>query len=98
MSSCFFLLLYHCHDVLAILCAVSRVHYSAYMRIGDKSLLRKSLQYFLTIFVFACGAGIGGAYSLYIGNEFIWISCALLLICFVLMFIKSENDMMREDM
>ena len=32
------------------------------------------------------------------GNEFIWISCALLLICFVLMFIKSENDMMREDM
>ena len=71
---------------------------SAYMRIGDKSLLRKSLQYFLTIFVFACGAGIGGAYSLYIGNEFIWISCALLLICFVLMFIKSENDMMREDM
>lgn len=64
----------------------------------DKSLLRKSLQYFLTIFVFACGAGIGGAYSLYIGNEFIWISCALLLICFVLMFIKSENDMMREDM
>ena len=71
---------------------------SAYMRIGDKSLLRKSLQYFLTIFVFACGAGIGGAYSLYIGNEFIWISCALLLICFVLMFIKSENDMMSEDM
>ena len=27
-----------------------------------------------------------------------WILCALLLICFVLMFIKSENDMMREDM
>ncbi|WP_456028697.1 YoaK family protein [Ruminococcus sp.] len=71
---------------------------SAYMRIGDKSLLKKSLQYFLTIFVFACGAGIGGAYSLYIGNEFIWISCVLLLTCFALMFIKSENDMMREDM
>jgi len=28
VSSCFFLLLYHCHDVLAILCSVSRVHYT----------------------------------------------------------------------
>ncbi|WP_418835667.1 hypothetical protein, partial [Ruminococcus sp.] len=28
VSSCFFLLLYHCHDVLAILCSVSRVHYN----------------------------------------------------------------------
>ena len=49
-------------------------------------------------FVLACCVGIGVGNSLDIGIEFIWISCALLLICFVLMFIKSENDMMREDM
>ena len=30
VSSCFFLLLYHCHDVLAILCSVSRVHYNIF--------------------------------------------------------------------
>ena len=75
---------------------VNSYPYASTMCIGNMRSAMESISAY--IFVFACGAGIGGAYSLYIGNEFIWISCALLLICFVLMFIKSENDMMREDM
>lgn len=61
----------------------------AYCHEKDKDSLRKSLEYFGIIFVFAIGAGTGSVLTGLLGIRAIWVSCALLTASFCLM-IKSE--------
>ena len=56
-----------------------------------KKILRKSGNYFGIIFLFAVGAALGGHMIGYIGARTIWISCIILLISFLCMFIKEEK-------
>ena len=63
----------------------------AYGKTKDKKILRKSCNYFGIIFLFAVGAALGGHMIGYIGARTIWISCIILLISFLCMFIKEEK-------
>ena len=63
----------------------------AYGKTKDKKILRKSGNYFGIIFLFAVGAELGGHMIGYIGARTIWISCIILLISFLCMFIKEEK-------
>ena len=59
---------------------------SAYTRTGDRETLRKSMQYGVVILTFLLGAGAGGALIQRAADRrMIWISCALLAVCFLLM-------------
>ena len=63
----------------------------AYGKTKDKKILRKSGNYFGIIFLFAVGAALGGHMIGYIGARTIRISCIILLISFLCMFIKEEK-------
>ena len=73
----------------------------AYGKTKDKKILQKSGYYFGIIFLFAIGAALGGHMIKYIGAKTIWISCLILLISFLCMFIKEEKEehpeIMEED-
>ena len=56
----------------------------------DPELKRKSLHYYLIILVFAIGAAIGAVASQKFGNPAIWIAAGLMLLGFILMFVKEE--------
>ena len=56
----------------------------------DPELKRKSLHYYFIILVFAIGAAIGAVASQKFGNPAIWIAAGLLLLGFILMFVKEE--------
>ncbi|MCR5415173.1 MAG: DUF1275 domain-containing protein [Pseudobutyrivibrio sp.] len=58
---------------------------SAYLRNRDKNILIKALHYFGIIFIFAIGAGVGGVFSLYVGNHAILICSVLLVIAVIVM-------------
>ena len=62
----------------------------AYRHNRDKAVLYKSLTYFGVILIFAVGAGIGRAATLYIGDKAIWLCCLLLSVSFSLMFITEK--------
>ena len=64
----------------------------AYGKTKDKKILKKSGYYFGIIFLFAIGAALGGHMIKYIGAKTIWISCLILLISFLCMFIKEEKE------
>ena len=64
----------------------------AYGKTKDKKVLQKSGYYFGIIFLFAIGAALGGHMIKYIGAKTIWISCLILLISFLCMFIKEEKE------
>ncbi len=64
----------------------------AYFKTKNKNILEKSIQYFGIIFLFAGGAVIGGRLIGFLGLKTIWISCFLLFLSFMLMFIKSEIE------
>ena len=70
----------------------------AFIRTRDKNTLRKSLCYWGIILLFAIGAGIGGYGITIFGMRTIWISCMLLLIGFLMMFIKEEETEHMEPM
>ena len=55
-------------------------------RTGDRGFLSKAGRYFGVILLFACGAGFGGVAVEKLGSRTIWLSCLLLLVCFLLMF------------
>lgn len=65
---------------------------SMYIESGKESFLKQALQYFSVIFLFAIGAGIGGVFYTNAGAKMIWISCVLLTIALLLMFIKEEQE------
>ena len=56
----------------------------------DPELKRKSLHYYFIILVFAIGAAIGAVDSQKFGNPAIWIAAGLMLLGFILMFVKEE--------
>ena len=67
----------------------------------DKNALRKFFHYFAIIFLFALGAGLGWLDVERFGAKAIWCSCPLLLIAFVLMFVKDEiqeNPVIEQDL
>lgn len=59
-------------------------------RTGDPEIRKKTGRYFSIILLFAVGAGLGGLGVCHLGSRAIWISCLLLTVCFVLMFIKED--------
>lgn len=64
---------------------------SAYRRDRRLEQLRQALYYFGIILFFAVGAGVGGNLSMRLGFHAIWISCAMLTISFLLMFIEEKE-------
>lgn len=66
------------------LCAYKQTHHT--------QTLYKSFHYFGVILLFAFGAGVGSSLIPLLGMHAIWISCALLLISFVIMFIQEEEQ------
>lgn len=62
---------------------------SLYLRDKKAEYLRQTFYYFGIIFFFAIGAGIGGILSVCYGIHVIWISCILLFISFLLMFLEK---------
>lgn len=65
---------------------------SMYIVSGKESFLKQAMQYFSVIFLFALGAGIGGVFHQEAGAKMIWVSCILLTIALLLMFIKEEQE------
>lgn len=63
---------------------------SFYLREHKPEQLRQAMYYFGIIFLFAVGAGIGGNLSANYGIHMIWVSCVLLIISFLLMFLDIE--------
>ncbi len=61
--------------------------FSVYLRSRNVSDLKKAIDYFIVILVFAIGAGIGGNLSLALGEQTIWGSFGILFICFMMMYI-----------
>lgn len=64
----------------------------AYHQTHNRKILYKALHYFGIIFLFGFGAGLGSLFIIVWGLKAIWISCILLLISFLLMFIKAEIE------
>lgn len=63
----------------------------AYRHNRDKDLLKKSLQYYTIILVFIFGGGIGAILTSIYKTKSVLFCCILLLICFLIMFIKKEE-------
>lgn len=57
---------------------------------GDRQQLRKAARYFGIILLFALGAGLGSLCIPKLGFHTIWLSCALLTVSLLLMFLKEE--------
>lgn len=64
----------------------------AYFHTGDKEILRKALTYFGVVLLFALGAGIGSIATLHWGAGTIWLSCGLLTVSFLIMFVHDEEE------
>lgn len=58
----------------------------AFFQTHDREVLHKAGIYFFVILLFALGAGLGSVLTSLWGHGTIWISCALLLVSFLLMF------------
>ena len=57
---------------------------------GGPEQLRQAMYYLGIIVLFAIGAGIGGNLSANYGIHMIWVSCGLLIVSFLLMFLDIE--------
>ncbi len=64
---------------------------SRYHITKDPELKRRAEHYYFIILVFAVGAAVGAVLSKAIGDRAIWIAAGLMLIGFVLMFIRVEE-------
>lgn len=64
----------------------------AYHKTHNRETLYKASHYFGIILLFALGAGLGSRFIALWGLHTIWASCLLLLISFLLMFIKQELE------
>ncbi|MFA6890507.1 MAG: YoaK family protein [Sphaerochaetaceae bacterium] len=62
-----------------------------YHKTKDKAALFSATQYFGIIVLFALGAGLGGVLAERYHEQAIWASCLLLLISFLMMFIKEHE-------
>ena len=68
----------------------------AYFHTRDKEILHKALTYFGVVLLFALGAGVGSIATLHWGAGTIWLSCGLLTISFLIMFIHDEEQKLNE--
>ncbi len=64
----------------------------AYFHTHDKKILQKSMTYFAVIGVFAVGAGIGSVLTKQFGERGIWVSCILLTVSFLMMFVREDVE------
>ena len=62
-----------------------------YLREKKPEQLRQAMYHFGIIVLFAVGAGIGGNLSANYGIHMIWVSCGLLIVSFLLMFLDIES-------
>ena len=63
----------------------------AFFQTRDREILKKAGIYFFVILLFALGAGLGSVLTSLWGHETIWVSCALLLVSFLLMFAAEKQ-------
>ena len=64
----------------------------AYFHTHDKKILQKSMTYFAVIGVFAVGAGFGSVLTKQFGERGIWVSCILLTVSFLMMFVREDVE------
>lgn len=69
----------------------------AYWRTGERRAREKAGRYFGVILLFGLGAGAGGALVPLLGRRTIWLSCGLLAISFLLMFLREEAASIRQE-
>ena len=68
----------------------------AYFHTRDKEILHKALTYFGVVLLFALGAGVGSTATLHWGAGTIWLSCGLLAVSFLIMFVHDEEEKLNE--
>ncbi len=68
-----------------------------YVNTKDKKALKSFLHYFIVIFVFGMGAGLGYVFSKLFGAKAIWFSCVLLMISFCIMTIKEKSEVKEDE-
>ena len=64
----------------------------AYFHTRDREILHKALTYFGVVLLFALGAGAGSVATLHWGERTIWLSCGLLTVSFLIMFLREEEE------
>ena len=64
----------------------------AYFHTRDREILHKALTYFGVVLLFALGAGAGSVATLHWGEKTIWLSCGLLTVSFLIMFLREEEE------
>ena len=62
-----------------------------YFHTRDREELQKAMTYFGVIGLFAVGAGLGAVLTSVFAEQGIWVSCVLLTISFLIMFIREEE-------
>ena len=62
-----------------------------YFHTHDREVLHNALTYFGVIGLFAVGAGLGALLTGAFAERGIWVSCALLAVSFLIMFIREEE-------
>ncbi len=68
-----------------------------YFHDKNPAVLRRTLTYFGVILLFAFGAGVGAWLTARVGERTIWISCALLTVSFLLMFLREKHAEGKEQ-
>ena len=63
-----------------------------YFHNHDREVLYKALTYFGVIGLFAVGAGLGALLTAHFAERGIWVSCGLLTVSFLIMFIHEEEE------
>ena len=62
-----------------------------YFHTHDREVLKKALTYFGVIGIFAVGAGLGSVLTAHFAEKGIWVSCLLLAVSFLMMFVREEE-------
>lgn len=58
----------------------------------NQSLMRKSRQYYIIIFMFITGAALGAIITAEFMRKSVLFACAVLIICFIMMFVDGEKN------
>lgn len=63
-----------------------------YHQTKNPEMKKQSIHYFLIVFIFAVGAAVGALFCRILEEKAIWMAAGLLLIGFILMFVREENQ------
>ena len=63
-----------------------------YFHTHDREVLHKALTYFGIIGLFAVGAGLGSLLTNQLAEKGIWVSCILLMVSFLIMFVQDKEE------